>query len=230
MDCKSGFFGNSLASQKDQGSQGYGISGNFSSTPSHTRGNILHLGGSYSYRDVENVSDVFFRSRPESGLTDVRFVNTGLINGSDSLHRFGFESVWISGPWSLQGEYMHVLVGRKEGFRDLHFNGWYAFLSWFPTGETRTYQHGKIGHISPVRDFGAVELAVYYSSINLTSTDVLGGKENDMTLGVNWYINPYLRLMANYIYVMTDINANDNNTVIGNDSPHMLQARFQWKF
>ena len=50
-----------------------------------------------------------------------------------------------------------------------------------------------------------------------------------MTVGVNWYVNPSLRVMLNYIYVKTDINANDDNTVIGNDSPHILQARFQWK-
>ena len=227
---RAGFFGNSFATQKDQGNQGYGITGNFSGAPIHTGGNILHLGGSYSYRNVESVSDVFFRSRPESGLTDVRYVNTGTIIESESLHRFGLESIWISGPWSIQGEYIHTLVGRKEGFTDLHLSGWYAFLSWFPTGETRNYQRGKIVHVEPVRDFGAVELAVRYSSIDLTSADVLGGRENDVTVGVNWYVNPYLRVMFNYIYVMTDSNANDDNTVIGNDSPHILQARFQWQF
>ena len=67
---RGGFFADSIAEEKDQGNQGYGISGNFSGAPIHTEGNILHLGGSYSYRNVENVSDVFFRSRPESGLTD----------------------------------------------------------------------------------------------------------------------------------------------------------------
>jgi phosphate-selective porin OprO/OprP len=107
---RGGFFADSIANEKDQGSQGYGITGNFSGTPIHTGGNILHLGGSYSYRNVDDTSDVIFRSRPESGLTDVRYVNTGTIIGSESLHRFGLESIWISGPWSIQGEYIHTLV------------------------------------------------------------------------------------------------------------------------
>ena len=59
----------------------------------------------------------------------------------------------------------------------------------------------------------------------LTSADVLGCRKNDVTVDVNWYINPYLRVMSNYIYVTMDSNA--NKTVIGNDSSHILQARFQ---
>ena len=120
---RGGFFADSITDQKDQGSQGYGITGNFSGTPIHTGGNILHLGGSYSYRNVDDASNVFFRSRPESGLTNVRYVNTGTITGSDALHRFGVESIWISGTWSIQGEYIHTLVTREEGLEDLHFSG-----------------------------------------------------------------------------------------------------------
>ncbi len=73
-------------------------------------------------------------------------------------------------------------------------------------------------------------MALRYSNINLNDADIHGGEEHDITLGVNWYIHQQLRLMFNYIYVVTDSNANDNGGVIGNDRPHIIQMRLQANF
>ena len=46
----------------------------------------------------------------------------------------------------------------------------------------------------------------------------------------NWYISARVRLMLNYILVFADDDATDNGTVLGDDSPHILQFRFQLRF
>ncbi len=225
-----GFFADQLSSSKDQGAQGYGITTHLSVTPINTAEQILHLGGSFSYRNVGNESGVFFRNRPESGLTDVRYVNTGTVFGAQSINRFGLDMATIRGSWSVQGEYIHTLVGRS-GYDNVRFDGWYVFLSWFTTGETRNYlDDGIFGRIQPLHDYGAVELAARYSGIDLNDADITGGAEHNLTFGLNWYIHKQLRIMANYIFVLTDNNANDNGTVIGQDSPHILQMRIQVDF
>ena len=226
-----GFFSEQISDYKDQGSQGYGITTYLSTSPWRgERGNI-HVGNSLSYRFIGDETSVFFRNRPESGLTSVRYVNTGTIKGADEMGRFGIDMVGIFGPWSLQGEYIYTAVNRNSGYRDVDFSGWYTFLSWFPTGENRKYkENGVFGAITPAHSYGAWELALRYSSIDLNDVDITGGEEQNITLGINWYIHRQVRLMCNYTYVMTDSKANDNGSVLGNDSPHILNMRFQVNF
>ena len=71
--------------------------------------------------------------------------------------------------------------------------------------------------------FGAFEVAARYSTIDLDDGLVNGGTENNLTIGVNWYLNPQVRFMANYIHVDTNSNA-------GNDNPDVIQFRGQLDF
>lgn len=226
-----GFFSKQLSESKDQGSLGRGFTGYVSGDPIQNEYGTIHFGSSFSFRHVGDQRDIFFRYRPESGITDVRYVNTGVIPGTESLTRWGIDVAGIFGPWSIQGEYMDTTVGRKDDYEDVGFHGWYAFVSWFPTGETRNYlENGVFGGIKPMHKYGAVELAVRFSSIDLTDRDIRGGSEQNITVGVNWYIHQQLRVMFNYIHVNTDAFANDNGSVEGNDSPNILQMRFQANF
>jgi phosphate-selective porin OprO/OprP len=66
--------------------------------------------------------------------------------------------------------------------------------------------------------------------LNLNDGSVRGGKEQNVTLGLNWYLTPKLRIMANYLLVLNDQYADGNGTLIGNDNPQIFQIRLQWKF
>ncbi len=204
-----------------------------SDLPIRTDFDLLHVGVSASIRNIKSNEEVSFRYRPESGLTDVRFVNTGVIEGADTISRFGLEVAAQRGPYALQGEYMRADVGRGSGFPDVHFNGWYISANWFLTGEQRRYiRNGGYfgGAKNPTHKYGAIALAARYSTIVLNSRDIRGGEENNVTLGVNWYVNEQMRVMVNYIFVDTDIFANDNGLAQGNDSPQIVQMRFQYDF
>ncbi len=226
-----GIYSLQLSEYKDQGSLGDGFTGYVAFTPFRNDDAEIHLGGSFSYRSVARDNDVFFRYRPESGITDVRYVNTGAVGGAEALIRWGVDMVGVAGPFSIQGEYIGTDVARDDGFNDVGFHGWYVFLSWFPTGEHRNYlKNGVIGGIHPIRKYGAIELAVRFSGIDLTDKDIKGGSEQNVTVGVNWYIHPQLRIMLNYIHVNADRYANDNGAVKGKDSPNILQLRFQGYF
>jgi phosphate-selective porin OprO/OprP len=49
---------------------------------------------------------------------------------------------------------------------------------------------------------GAFELAFRASYVDLSDKDVIGGKESNLSLGFNWYLNYNLRLMTNVIKVL----------------------------
>ena len=44
------------------------------------------------------------------------------------------------------------------------------------------------------------ELAARYSAIDLNARGLRGGTERDVTLGLSWYPEPNLRLVANYVH------------------------------
>jgi phosphate-selective porin OprO/OprP len=58
-----------------------------------------------------------------------------------------------------------------------------------------------------------------------------------MTLGLNWYVNPYIRFMANYILVDNNDNATNNSgnlhadeSSAANDDPQIFMLRAQVDF
>jgi phosphate-selective porin OprO/OprP len=96
----------------------------------------------------------------------------------------------------------------------VYFQVWYVMGSLFLTGEHRAYRTstGVLERVIPRRDFlkreggnlsigpGAWELAVRFSHVDLNSGGITGGRLSDITLGVNWYLNPYCRITSNYIH------------------------------
>jgi len=176
---------------------------------------LLHVGLAYSARATKN-DKVQFRVRPEIriGSADPNipfFVDTGSI-ASHFYQLLGAELLWVRGPFSVQAEYVVVPVSTIDRGA-VYFQSWYAMGSVFLTGENRTYRKktGTLERIIPKRDFvkkdgsglawgpGAIELAARLSHIDLNDGGVTGGRLTDATVGVNWYMNPYVRMTMNYI-------------------------------
>jgi phosphate-selective porin OprO/OprP len=131
---------------------------------------------------------------------------------ADFFQWINAEALLIRGPFSLQSEYQLMPVSTLDRGA-AYFQSWYVLASVFLTGENRAYRKstGVLERIVPFRDFirredgcfaigpGAWELACRVSHLDLTSGGVGGGRLTDITLGVNWYMSPYVRMTANYI-------------------------------
>lgn len=163
---------------------------------------FLHLGAAASRRETDgNVLRI--RERPEVHIGP-RFVDTGTFR-ADDLWLLGAEAAVVVDSFSFQGEYIVVPVDRDAGFDDVTFDGWYVQASWFPTGEYRPYakKEGLFGRVRPEENFwegpGAWELALRYSSLDLTDDVIAGGELGTWTAGVNWYFNPNTRMQFNYV-------------------------------
>ena len=112
---------------------------------------------------------------------------------------------------------------------DPQFNGFYAFASYFLTGEHRPYStsSGTFAGIKPKQNFldgkgglGAWEIAARYSQLDLNDEGIDGGKLGDFTFGLNWYLNPNYRVTFNYVFAdLKDVG-----------DTHILGMRFQVAF
>lgn len=89
--------------------------------------------------------------------------------------------------------------------------------------------------------WGAWEIASRFSAINLNDAEALnptrGGKEHNLTVGVNWYLNPNTRVTWNYVYGKVDrlvsVTGNAGNTSfidLGHDRFGIFMMRFQVDF
>ncbi|HEY9052510.1 MAG TPA: porin [Gammaproteobacteria bacterium] len=228
-----GLFGQAVDDgDKSEDDEGWGVTARVTYAPWASKRNALHLGLAMTRREPDASNEVSFSTRPESHVTDVKYVNSGDITDVKYYTASGAELAWVAGPLSLQGEYIATSISQTTTSDDPTLSGWYVYASYFMTGEARPYKvkDGKFSSIKPISEHGAWELALRYSTIDMNDGTILGGEERNTTLGVNWYANKNVRLMFNYTLVNNDINANDDGDVAGNDDPRIFQARMQLHF
>ncbi|HEY0502704.1 MAG TPA: porin [Lysobacter sp.] len=185
----------------------------------HFGDDLLHLGLGAAMEDPDSDA-ARFSSKPESALATSSLVDTGTLAGVDRIVRTGVEAAWIAGRWSLQGEAAAVRATRDAA--DLRGTGGYALASWSPSGHRRSYKAGTVS--SPALGDGmAWELFVRYSTLDLNSAASSGGHQADWNFGATWYLNPYARVMANYVIA-------DSHRRGVDDDPRLLQVRMQLQF
>jgi phosphate-selective porin OprO/OprP len=139
------------------------------------------------------------------------------------------------------------------GSTSVNFSGYYVYATWYLTGESRaqayrtypgTYNFpgtfDQIHIINPVSagGTGAWEAAVRLSEINLNSggflfaqpvglpSNIQGGRETDLTLGLNWYPDTGIRFMANWVDVL-QLAAPWNRPNINGIHPQIFELRAQ---
>jgi phosphate-selective porin OprO/OprP len=206
---------------------------------------LVHLGGSYSLRHIGGLT---------AGATGNQNVAYSTLNGlaefttrswvgaqgpigfgseadSDQWNQLNAEFLVIWGATSVQSEYFQLLMNSGETYQ-----GGYAFLSHFLTGESRGYrkENKTIDRTVPYEPFfwvnschgqscgwGAWELATGYSWVDLreghdtvvtvppNSTNRYRGFNNNWVIGVNWYQNPWSRVMIDYTLELVDFVDND---------------------
>jgi phosphate-selective porin OprO/OprP len=217
MTWAAGFFREADDNGNIQDDGGYSVTGRVTGLPLYADdgASLVHVGASYSYRDTTrdtsegglDADAARFRSRPEAHLFD-RFVDTGNF-ASDRVDLVGLEGAWVEGPLSVQGEYMFA---NADVSSDGNFDGYYVQASYFLTGEHRKYKPsaGAFSRVKPKNNFGlkdglgAWEVALRYSSLDLDDGEIAGGELDSVTAGLNWYLNPNMRIMWNYIHAQKD--------------------------
>lgn len=158
------------------------------------------------------------------------FVDTGLI-AADTINLFAFELAGTYRSWHAQSEVIYSQVDQAGG-PSLTFPGAYAQVGCFLTGESRPYngKAGVLGRIKPrcsvgnEGGIGAWEIAARWSTLDLTDENINGNRLNNISGGVNWYLNPFTKFQFNYIHAMLD------SPVYGSSDADVLAMRAQVDF
>jgi phosphate-selective porin OprO and OprP len=204
---------------------------------------LLHLGGYYSYRGVDD-GTLRFRSRANNTFGP-HVVDTGTMIGVANWHLVGAEVAFVYGPLSIQSEYTRALVKRSAA-ADPEFDALYVEVTYFLTGENRAYvrRQGNFTRVTPLENFfrvrdaygnvsmgkGAWQLAYRYSTIDLVDAGIDGNRAGAHSMGVNWYLTPYARLMAHYIHATCNVGRPDQPGGPGASSLDAVLMRAQFDF
>ena len=235
--------------------EGYGVHGRASYAPIVERTKALHFGLAGYWRKPtvlkgEASGGERFGARPELRIDEEGIVvDTGRIGYIDSFHYTSLELAGVYGRWSFQGELQRLGIDRDNGpggaaYPDLSFNGYYLLGSYFLTGESRNYYQrlGSFWRVAPHREFdpwgsggwGAFEVAARVSHIDLDDEvddlvgGVRGGVSNNVSLALNWYFNPYVRLSLNYVHAEVD-NLDEQGNQEGG-TVNGVGMRLRWEF
>jgi phosphate-selective porin OprO/OprP len=184
---------------------------------------LLHFAGSYSYRDAYGNAHNF-RAQPSARFGAPYIVSAGNPTLAD-YQLAGAEAAWVRGPFSVQSEFINASLDNPAAGRDQNIWGFYVMASYFLTGENRGYKRdvGRFDRVKPFENFfrvsaednciytgkGAWELAYRYDYIDMTNVSASAGLASNHTLGVNWYLSPYNRIMWDYVHCEPQKNGAD---------------------
>lgn len=208
-----GLFGDNESVTRGSGAapgESWGVNGRAAWEPLFDTGKIIHLGVSGYYRaqlksgDVANA--VRLTDRPNIRVDGGNIADSGVITNTRSLRYGGVETAGVLGPLTVAGEAGRLWLERTVG-PDQHFTGYYGYAAYLLTGETRPFKGGNFDRVKPFKNLGdgglgAFEVALRYDYLDLSNTPVVaraGNKASSVTFGLNWYFNPYAKLMFNWV-------------------------------
>ncbi len=180
---------------------------------------LVHVGlGTLNGELVQNQLRV--RARPllrnGPGYANPVLVDTGEINGGRQF-TLAPEFAAVYRSWTIQAEWAGQFLtravapgGTNQG--TVLFHGGYAEVLYFLTGEYQAYDRGEgtFGRVLPnsnlrmkrgagVTGWGAWQVGVRFSYLDLNDKAIRGGTLYDWTIGLNWFLNPNMKVQLNYI-------------------------------
>ena len=174
----------------------------------------LSIGAAFTQSDVpEGISGL----RGQTVLDQTFFSSANyIVNGPRK--RVGVEFMFRPGPASIKAEWMRVDTERRgESVEDTDLSpiigeGWYVSGTYALTGEKKTSVDRPKKPLFPGFGYGAIELAARVEKLAFRSgasgeppsksprADVIfGNADQATTFGVNWYVNRWFKIQANFI-------------------------------
>src|SRR5262245_15541080 len=148
-------------------------------------------------------------------------VNTGQIGGNRQ-YTLVPEFAAVLGSWTFQAEWTgqwltQATTSDLKNQGTVLYHAGYVEALYFLTGEYQEYDkaEGAFGRVVPYRNLrfkrgegcsgcGAWQIGLRFSYIDLNDKAIQGGTLYDWTLGVNWFLNPNMKLQLNGIVERRD--------------------------
>jgi len=217
------------ANKKEGIDEGYSLTGRLVWAPINETDKLLHLGVAATHRtpktywERDNTGPLYrISTRSHSAVNRKKYLDTNDIPFVDNVFGYTLELAGKYKNIMFQSEYKIHNVNMIEG-ENASFNAYYLQGAMLLNGGRHNYnkKEGEYTRITPGSEKGDIELALRYDYIDLNDFDaeIYGGSADGYTLGLNYYVNPNVKFMANYTYHNHDRFANGKDKlVVGHDA------------
>ena len=214
VNIAAGVFGDNETINRGSGTapgESWGVNGRATWEPVFDTGKIIHLGLSGFYRSHLKSGDVpdavRLNDKPNIRIDGGNIADSGVITAVTSMSYAGAEAAAVLGPLTVAGEAGRLWLDRPE-LGNRHFTGYYGSAAYMLTGETRGFKGGNFDRTRPFHELGkdglgALEIAARYDHLDLSDTPIAknaGNQASSVTAGLNWYFNPFAKLMFNWVH------------------------------
>ncbi|MDL2251739.1 hypothetical protein LJC12_02700 [Odoribacter sp. OttesenSCG-928-J03] len=204
-----GFYSDADIDNIKDDNEGYSIAGKFSIRPVYEEDRLMHVAASFRFSEhdqTERGEYIYKGGVPTSVLSSsknqfVKATITDMIN----QWKFGIDMIMIYKNTYLQAEYSAVNANRKASVENYFADGFYAQLGVLLLGNKKyNYNSRQAWVTNPAAK--NLELLVRYNRTDLNDKDseIMGGKLQDITFGVNYFINKYVAVRLNYVHAAID--------------------------
>jgi phosphate-selective porin OprO/OprP len=186
---------------------------------------LMHVGLGFWEGDVVQ-DELRVRARPllrnAPGFAVPVLVDTSEVPGSRQ-YTIAPEFAMVLRSWTVQAEWTGQFL--TDAFSSnsvpqgtVFYHGGYIQALYFLTGEHQDYlrREGVFGRVVPRNDyhvktgdayraFGAWQVGVRFSYLDLNDKAIQGGNVYDWTVGLNWFLNPNMKVQLNYILEHRDM-------------------------
>lgn len=216
----------------ETGNQGYGAMSRLVYRPFKNDGKIFHVGISgafetprYSDDPDQNHSSFVLKANYPSRIARVKALEAN-ITDAKRLFKFTPELLFAYNRVGIETQYYYMNVERKDGFNNYKATGAYALLRGMILGGNYKYSDSDSGLCTPAP--GSLECVLGYNYTDMSDKEagILGGRLNDVSVTLNYYINKYMIWRFRYSYTHV------SNSVLNaeNQSVNAFQTRLQILF
>lgn len=185
-----------------------------------------NIGGATSLHDIR-LQQFRTRDAMRAGLSQNWPTPANITLTGDDMQWFNMEFAAVSGPLTLQGEYLFSFLHNAQGVNStavptlgpnvgtVNYNGGYIQALYFLTGDHDHYgkKVGFFERVRPAENFfwmrgadgsrafakGAWQVGMRYNYLDLNDKGLNGGVLNNVSGTVNWFLNPNMKMQFDYM-------------------------------
>jgi phosphate-selective porin OprO and OprP len=198
---------------------------------------LWHIGGSVQYRNPNGNTIDIDQHDAVIHVVANKNLNADFTGFADNAFGWGLETAAVWGPAHMKAEYVTLDVDLEPagaaaiGQSSTDLDAWSVDVGYFLTGEFKNYEakNAQWGSIKPKGivgkgGVGAWEVGLRYEEADYNDGTDINGEMHLFTVGLNWYVNNTMRLMANYV---TTLDYKEPGNAKDGDEPSAFMVRGQ---